>query len=132
MNQILAEITAVLVSDDLALVHLKCEDQKFSSLIIHQENSFISTGNKVYMVFKETEVLIGKNSRDQLSVKNCFGSVIKSIEKGKVLSEIKLNFKGHSITSIITSESCERLALCVGMEVEALVKTNDLMLIQLS
>lgn len=130
MNQILAEITEILVSDDLALVNLKCEGKKFSSLIIHQENTFISTGNKVYMVFKETEVVIGKNSGNNLSIKNCFNSVIKSIEKGRLLSEINLNFNGHSITSIITSESCDRLALSVGMEVEALVKTNDLMLIQ--
>ncbi len=129
MNQILAEITEIKTSDDLALVSLQCEGNIFSSLIIHQENSYVKTGNSVYMVFKETEVMIGKNN-SFLSIRNRFSSVIKSIQKGKILSEIILNFKEHSITSIITTESCEQLSLSVGDEVDALVKTNDLMLIQ--
>ncbi|MFM7022087.1 MAG: molybdopterin-binding protein [Flavobacteriales bacterium] len=129
MNQLLAEISDVQTSDNLALVSLLCENETFSSLIIHNENNYVRKGNPVYMVFKETEVMIGKDL-ESISIRNRFTSVIKFIKKGKLLSEIILNFKGHTITSIITTESCERLSLCVGKEVEALVKTNDLMLIQ--
>ncbi len=76
------------------------------------------------------EVSIGKNLNKGISIKNRFKSIIQTIQKGDLLSELTLNFKGHSIVVIITTDSCERLGLTVGEEVEALVKTNDLMLMQ--
>ncbi|MCX6181752.1 MAG: TOBE domain-containing protein [Bacteroidetes bacterium] len=129
MNQLLAEITEIKTSDDLALVKMKCEDEIFSSLIISRDDS-MSVGKKVWMSFKETEVMLREISGEGISIKNRFASTIKTLQKGKLLCEVILNYKGHSITSIITSESCEAMNLFIGKEVEALVKTNDLMLIQ--
>ena len=129
MNQLLAEITDIKTSDDLALVKMICEDEIFSSLIISRDDS-IAIGKKIWMSFKETEVMLRENTGEGISIKNRFKSTIKSLQKGKILCEVILNYKGHSITSIITTESCETLNLFIGKEVEALVKTNDLMLIQ--
>jgi molybdate transport system regulatory protein len=129
MNQLLAEITEVKTSDGLALVKMICEGEKFSSLIISGDAA-LEIGKKVWMSFKETEVILRENTGEGISIKNRFSSTIKSIQKGKILCEIILNYKGHFITSIITTESCETLNLFIGKEVEALVKTNDLMLIQ--
>ena len=129
MNQLLGEITEIKTSDDLALVKMICEGESFSSLIISRDDS-LTIGKKVWMSFKETEVMLRENTGEGISIKNRFKSTIKSLQKGKILCEVILNYKGHSITSIITTESCETLNLFIGKEVEALVKTNDLMLIQ--
>ncbi len=129
MNRILADITEIKTSGDLALVNLKCENEIFSSLIISQDDS-IKVGQSVYMAFKETEVILRENTGEGISIENRFSCSIKSIQKGKILCEVVLNFKNQIITSIITAESCEKLNLFVGKELEALVKTNDLLLIQ--
>ena len=82
------------------------------------------------MVFKETEVSIGKSLNGGLSIRNRFKSVIEEIEKRILLSEIRLNFKGKIITSIITTSSCEALDLRMGEEVEGLLKTTELFIMK--
>lgn len=82
------------------------------------------------MVFKETELSIAKEFHGKLSIRNRFISKIKSIETGKILSEVKLDYKGNLISSVITTASCESLELDSGIEVIGLLKTNELMLMK--
>ncbi len=128
MNQLPAQITEIKTSGEIALITLRCGGETFSSLIIHNNEAFIKKGNEVVMAFKETEVAIAKNLNGLLSIRNRFQSTITSIEKGTLLSEITLNFKGNKLVSIITTASCENMELTVGDEVEALLKTNELLL----
>lgn len=130
MNKLKAEISEIITSGELSLIGLDMNGEKFFSLIVNQNEEYISKGNTVYMVFKETEVSIAKNLSGDISIRNRFPSVIKSIDKGQLLSEIKLDFKGIEISSIITTGSCERLALKPGDEVEALLKTTELLLMR--
>jgi molybdate transport system regulatory protein len=130
MNKLKAEISDIITSGELSLISLNVNSEKFSSLIVNQNESYICKGNTVYMVFKETEVSIAKNLSGDISIRNRFPSVIKSIDKGQLLSEIKLDFKGAEISSIITTGSCERLGLKPGDEVEGLLKTTELLLMR--
>jgi molybdate transport system regulatory protein len=130
MNKLQAEISNIRTSGDLSLVTLICHGELFSSLIISHQEEYIQKGNKVYMVFKETEVSIGKGLSGGLSIRNRFKSVIENIEKGVLLSEIRLNFNGEIITSIITTSSCEVLELQMQDEVEGLLKTTELFIMK--
>ncbi|HWZ22031.1 MAG TPA: TOBE domain-containing protein [Cytophagaceae bacterium] len=130
MNKLLAEITEINSSGDLSLVTLHCQGELFSSIIINHQEDYIQKGNIVYMVFKETEVSIGKNLNGGLSIRNRFKSVIENIDKGTLLSELKLNFKGQLITSIITTSSAEKLELQLKEEVEGLLKTTELFIMK--
>jgi molybdate transport system regulatory protein len=130
MNKLKAVVTAIETSGEISLVSLLCEGEPFSALIISQAEAYIATGSPVYMAFKETEVSIGKELKGMISLRNRFPSRISAIEKGQILSEIKLDFKGHALTSIITTASCHRLALQQGDEVEGLLKTTELLIMQ--
>jgi molybdate transport system regulatory protein len=130
MNKLPAEISEIKTSGDLSLVTLSCHGELFSSLIISHREEYIKKGNRVYMVFKETEVSIGKGLNGGLSIRNRFKSVIEHIEKGILLSEIRLNFNDEIITSIITTSSCEALELHVQDEVEGLLKTTELFIMK--
>ncbi|MFL5729647.1 MAG: molybdopterin-binding protein [Cytophagaceae bacterium] len=130
MNKLKAEISDIRTEGDLSLVTLRSHGQSFSSLIISQQEEYIRIGNQVYMVFKETEVSIAKGLTGGLSIRNRFASVIDHIEKGMLLSEIRLNFKGALISSVITTSSCEALNLSVGNEVEGLLKTTELFIMK--
>ena len=130
MNKLLAEIAEINTSGELSLVTLNCQGELFSSIIINHQEAYIEKGNKVYMVFKETEVSIGKNLSGGLSIRNRFKSAIEAIDKGILLSEKKLNFKEQIVTSIITTSSLEKQDLRVKEEVEGLLKTTELFIMK--
>ncbi|HSZ71189.1 MAG TPA: TOBE domain-containing protein [Cytophagaceae bacterium] len=130
MNKLTAEISDIQTSGDIALLKLYCEGSYFYSMMIHHREDYIYKGNLVYMVFKETELSIGKDLKGGLSIRNRFQSVIEHIEKGTLLSEVKLNFNGHLITSLITTQSAEALALQVSDRVEGLLKTTELFMMK--
>jgi len=130
MNKLKAVVTDLKSAGEISLITLTCEGDSFSSLIIANNEAYIWVGNTVYMVFKEMELSIGKQLQGSLSLRNRFRSRVLAIEKGSILSEIILDYKGHEITSIITTASCESLGLQAGDEVEGLLKTTELLLMQ--
>jgi molybdate transport system regulatory protein len=130
MNKLTAEISEIQISGDISLLKLYCEGSYFYSIMIHYREDYIYKGNLVYMVFKETELSIGKDLMGGLSIRNRFQSVIEYIDKGKLLSEIKLNFNGHIITSLITTQSVEALSLQISDRVEGLLKTTELFIMK--
>ena len=128
MNQLKAEIKEIEAAGEILLITLRCAGLDFSSLIIDNREQYIRKGNAVFMVFKETELAIGKNLGGSLSIRNRFPSTVQAIKKGRVLSDIRLDYQGHDIVSIITTASCENLELKPGDPVEGLLKTNELLL----
>jgi molybdate transport system regulatory protein len=82
----------------------------------------------VTLLFKETEVSLAKNLSGQISMRNRFSATVAGIERGTLLTAVVLTFDNHKIGSIITTRSCDALALSVGDAVEALVKTSEMTL----
>ena len=130
MNKLRSIIQKVESSGEISLISLACEGELYSALIINSQDSYLKEGEAVWMVFKETEVSIGKDLRGKISLRNRFPSTITAIDKGQLLSEIKMDFKGNEVVSIITTASCENLDLKEGDRVEGLLKTTELLLMQ--
>ncbi len=130
MNKLPATISDIQQSGEIALITLECAGVYFTAMIIEYEQDYIRKGNSVYMVFKETEVSIGKALSGGLSIRNRFQSVIEQMEKGKLLSEIQLNFNGYTIRSVITTQSCDSLMLQPGEAVEGLLKSTELFIMK--
>jgi molybdopterin-binding protein len=91
--------------------------------------AYLRNGNRVNAVFKETEVIIAKHFSGQISVRNRFLCTIKSVEKGKLLARITLDYAGIEMISIITLNAANSLELTAGDEVTALVKTNEISIV---
>lgn len=128
MNLVKVNVEDMESSGELVLVTINYEGDKFSSLLINQQESFLKKGNEVNMVFKETEVALAKGDTKSISLRNQFFCKVISIEKGQILSELKLEYKDQSLTSIITTRSCEELNIQTGDLVTALVKSNEILL----
>jgi len=65
----------------------------------------------------------------KISARNILKGKAKSIKPGVVNTEIVVELSGGStITSIITKESAERLALAVGKDVYAVIKASNVMI----
>jgi molybdate transport system regulatory protein len=88
--------------------------------------NFLAAGTRVNILFKETEVIIAKNFSGQISVQNRFACTITSVEKGRLLGKIMLDYSGVEIASVITMNAVNMLELAAGDEVLALVKTTEI------
>ncbi len=132
MNKLLGKITNIESSEHISIVDIDVEGDLFSSVIIETPETadYLKIGNEVFMLFKETEVSIGKALSGNLSLRNRLTSKIKTIEKGKVLTKIVLDYKGKDIVSVITTRSTNKLDLKVGDEVQGLVKANEVIIMK--
>lgn len=130
MNILSAEIVTIKKSGELSLVELACSEDLFYALIISNNEPFIFEGNRVKMIFKETEVSLAKNFSGVISLRNRFPATVTSVKKEALLSEVLLDYQGNEITSIITSSSAEAMKIKTGDKITGMVKTNELMLMQ--
>ncbi|MGR3176273.1 MAG: TOBE domain-containing protein [Candidatus Scalindua sp.] len=132
MNKLKGKIMNIESSEHISIVDIEVEGDLFSSIIIETPETadYLRIGNEVFMLFKETEVSIGKALSGNLSLRNRLKSKIKTIEKGKVLTKITLDYKRKDIISIITTRSTNNLDLKVGDEVQGLVKANEVIIMK--
>lgn len=130
MNSLSGEIVTIETCKDLSLVKVECHSIILSSIIIETPATvdYLEIGREINVLFKETELIISKKAEKGISLQNQLPCKIEKITKGELLSSLILAFKGEEIRSVITSNAVRNLALEVGMEVFAMVKTNEMML----
>jgi molybdopterin-binding protein len=64
---------------------------------------------------------------DDLSVRNRFPGVVRSVEVNGVVGLVEIEAGPHLVTAVITRDSIERLGLKPGVEADALVKATSVM-----
>lgn len=129
MNRLKGQITEINTFEDLTLLNIEIANTIVKSIIIDDsKESQFSVGKTVDVLFKETELIISKNKTDLISLQNQFECTITALNKGKLLSQISLDFMRLSLCSIITTHSVDKLKLVIGDKVTAMVKTNEIML----
>jgi molybdopterin-binding protein len=115
----------------MSMVDVDVDGDVFCSIVLETPASaaYLKQGNRVALLFKETEVSIGKNLIGLISLRNRFKATVKRIEAASLLSKIILDYKGVDVVSIISTRSTQKLALIAGDQVEWLVKTNEVSLL---
>lgn len=66
-----------------------------------------------------------------INVRNQFRGKIREIIRGSVVSEVDVETPYGIVTSVITTRSVDELALAVGSEVVALVKSTEVSIAKL-
>ena len=130
MNVLTGRISDIQLCHDLSLVSIECSSLTLKSIIIETPDTatYLKIGNQIDVVFKETELIISKKGEQLISLQNRFPSTIVKMNVGKLLSSISLRFEEYELNSIITTNAVKTLGLKEGMEVIAMVKTNEMML----
>jgi len=133
MNRIRAVIESVESCDSISIVELKAGIGTVSAVVVETPNTanYLNTGREVYILFKETEVSIGKNFSGEISLRNRFDCTILAVERGRILSRVIMECMGEKIVSIITTRSVDSLDLKKGDNVVAFVKTNEVSLMEI-
>jgi molybdate transport system regulatory protein len=80
-----------------------------------------------------SKVLSGSGSLEvkslKLSARNRFKGKVMAVEKGIITAKVKIEVKMPvTVTAVITKEAVEDLAIKVGDEVEAIVKSTEVMI----
>ncbi|MGV3504960.1 MAG: TOBE domain-containing protein [Adhaeribacter sp.] len=130
MNQVPGTIRAIETAGDISLVSIAAGGELFFSLVIDTPATaaYLHPGSDIVMVFKETEVSLGKNLAGGLSLRNRFPARVIHLETGTLLSRVHLDFRGTALQALITTRSVADLKLAVNDEVLGLVKTNEISL----
>ncbi len=130
MNILKGKIEEINVNGDLSIVKIIVGEIKFSTIVIDtpETASFLQLNNSVKVIFKETEVIIGVGDMSGISLRNKLIGKVISIESDKLLSKLIIDTEVGEITSIITSNAVNQLKIKIGLEVTAMIKTNELML----
>jgi len=132
MNVLEATITGIESSNHLSLVDLLVQGDPITVVIVETEDTadYLKPGNRVAVTFKETEVALSRESAVSISLRNRFSCTVVRISEGRILTAIDLDYRGTPLQSIMTTRSARELSLVPGNQVTALVKTNELSLIQ--
>lgn len=132
MNKLSGAIFKIQQAGAVILVDIRVEEHPFSALLIEsaQTQDWLTEGNQVEVVFKETEVTLAKNLSGLISMRNRMSCRITGIEKGSLLSKVELRFLNNRISSVITTRAIDSLQLTIGEEVEALIKANEISLMK--
>jgi molybdopterin-binding protein len=76
----------------------------------------------------EIERLRGPQASDQLSARNRFRGVVRSVEVDGLLARVEIDVvEPARVVAIITRESAEELALTAGMSATGVVKATSVM-----
>lgn len=132
MNVLEATITRIESSNHLSLVDLQVQGDPVAVVIVETGDTadYLKAGNPVAVTFKETEVALSRDPSVSISLRNRFSCTVVRINEGRILTAIDLDYNGTPIQSIITTRSARELSLTPGERVTALVKTNEVSLIQ--
>ena len=130
MNKLTGKIILIESSPHMSMVDIDVEGDVFSSIVLETPASapYLQKGNTVTLLFKETEVSIGKNLSGLISLRNRFKATVKRLEKSEILTKVFLHYRSREIVSIISTRSVQKLGLIDGDEVEWLIKTNEVSL----
>ena len=130
MNTLNGIITGIKSENGFSLINLECKGQKMKSIIINHEadGSGFQVNQSVQIMFKETEVFIGKGWDHSISLRNQLKGTIQSIVQGKILAEINILTESGMICSVITSDAVNSLNLKKDDKVTAMIKTNEVLL----
>ncbi|MDE2221498.1 MAG: TOBE domain-containing protein [Candidatus Omnitrophica bacterium] len=131
MNKLTGKIVALETSPHMSMVDVDVDGDVFCSIVLETPASaaYLKQGQPVTLLFKEAEVSIGKNLSGLISLRNRFKGTVKQLEKSPILTKVFLEYKKGQVVSIISTRSAQKLALAPGDEVEWLVKTNEVSLL---
>lgn len=130
MNKLTGTVVHIESNGQLSLVDVAVVGHCLTAILMEAPGAaaYLHVGAAVDVMCKPTEVSLAKNLTGQLSLRNRLRSVVVHLERGALLTAVTLESEGMRLQSVITSRAAEALALQVGDQVEALIKSNEIVL----
>ena len=132
MNSLQGNITGIEVKGNMSLVTINVANVNFKSIVIETPKTvdYLIEGGEILVLFKETEVIIGLDPEMKISLRNKMIGRITNLKTGALLAKLNIETDAGNIVSIITANAVINLGLKTGLDVVAMVKTNEILLAQ--
>ena len=88
----------------------------------------LEPGMEIIALIKSSDVMIAVGNRLNISTRNNISGTINNITAGAVSNEVIIDADGTGLVSVITESSAKRLGLKEGMEVFALFKASNVLI----
>lgn len=124
MNELKATVKSIESLENLNIVKFEYKGIILSMMSLSLKN--VEVGTSVILSINASHIAIGKDLKGDISLTNRFDCTIVELNQGKLLSSLKLKTNNDFLTSIITTNSVNRMNLRVNDEVQALVKASEL------
>lgn len=130
MNKLKGRISKIDKKRELSLISVECEGIEILSFALTEEFD-LKEGDKVFILFKESETVLAKNLKGLISIRNRLECVVEEVEKGDILAQVKLFFNENRIVSVVSKKACKEMDIKKGDRVTVLVKTNEITLMEI-
>lgn len=131
MNNFQGHILEIKSSGNISMVSVMVANKfQLISVVIDTPKTanYLSEGNPINVLFKETEVIICTVNTLNISIENRFPGVISDLERGILLSRLVLDTDLGPVVAVISTQSVNELELIVNMKVMIMVKMNEIIL----
>lgn len=128
MNLLNATITSVTSSEHLSCLGVAVNDDTFYLLLAEASQEDVLLNTPVTLAFKETEVILSKTLI--AATANTQRAVVRTIERGVVLSQIILTYQETTITALVPTLTFDTLAIGEGDEVSWMVQPSEISLLR--
>ena len=126
MNILHGKVATVQSVDDFLSLSVLVGDKLFFVVALQSPAlSYIKTGCKINLLFKETEVMLATTT-SKVSTQNAFVSKIKEVEVGELFANVVFDFEGEEISAFITKTSFEELSCSVSETFLWFIKANEI------
>ena len=124
MNKLEATVSKIDSLENLTIVQFDFLGITLSMMSLGLSN--IKVGTKVILNINASHIAIAKDLKGEISLSNKLECTIEKLDKGELLSSLTLKIKDIKITSIITTNSVNRMNLSQNDKVTALIKASEL------
>lgn len=124
MNELKAIVNKIDSLENLTIVKFDYKETNLSMMSLGLKD--IKVGSQVILSVNASHIAIAKDLKGDISLSNRFDCVIEELNKGELLSSLKLKIDDNYLTSIITTNSVNRMNLKVNDEVMALIKASEI------
>lgn len=131
VNRLTGHIKNLQVEGQITLVTLLLEgDLEMKTIVIDTPESaeYLALNREVNILFKETEVVIGLEKTNGISLANKIDCKVQTLQRGTLLSGVELECLPGNIRAIVSTEALSDMGIEPGKKVLAMIKLNEVML----
>ena len=131
MNVLYGTIKAILTHETISLVDISCQGADISCTVFDSQVTapYLAEGATVRVMFKEMETSLAIGGPfHHISIRNRLPGVVIAIIAGKILTRVRMQVGGQTLTALITCRSVQDLRLHVGKSAFVLIKATEITL----
>ncbi len=131
MNRLPGHIVSVKEHGALSAVTVNVGHEVLIQAIVIETSetaAYLQSGKEIIALFKETAVTLDTGTAETNSAQNRITAAVAQIEKGVLLTNVRLRSIVGEIDAVLPTESIERLAITRGAQVTVLIMSNEIML----